>query len=243
MSAKFKGKYRNESARLQNWDYGSDAAYFITICTNDRAHFFGEIQHFQMQVSPAGAIAYVLWNEIKNHAQNVELGEFVVMPNHVHGILILNNGRDGFRIRRDVARGDVACRDVACRDVACNVPTDTDTDTDMDTDMDTETETETNTESENGNETESLTITDTKLEIPNPFKNEQMATISPKSNTVSTIIRSYKSAVTKYCNRLGLPFAWQSRFHDHIIRNEESFHRISAYIKNNPANWKDDKFY
>ena len=50
-----------------------------------------------MQVSPAGAIAHVLWFEIKNHAKNIELGEFVVMPNHVHGILILdgdNGGRD-----------------------------------------------------------------------------------------------------------------------------------------------------
>lgn len=69
-----------------------------------------------------------------------------------------------------------------------------------------------------------------------------MAAISPKPNTVSTIIRSYKSAVTRYCNQLGLQFAWQSRFHDHIIRNDESFDRISEYIKNNPANWKEDKF-
>ena len=70
-----------------------------------------------------------------------------------------------------------------------------------------------------------------------------MAAISPKSNTVSSIIRSYKSAVTKHCNCLALPMAWQTRFYDHIIRDDESFHRISEYIKNNPANWKDDKFY
>lgn len=70
-----------------------------------------------------------------------------------------------------------------------------------------------------------------------------MAAISPKSNTVSSIIRSYKSAVTKYCNRLGLPFKWQSRYHDHIIRNDESFQRISEYIMNNPLNWREDKFY
>ncbi|MDH5399601.1 MAG: hypothetical protein OEX02_15735 [Cyclobacteriaceae bacterium] len=63
-----------------------------------------------------------------------------------------------------------------------------------------------------------------------------------KSNTFSTIIRSYKSAVSKYCNRLELPFGWQSRFHDHIIRNDESFHRISAYIINNPLNGPEDLF-
>ena len=82
MSEKFKGKYRSESARLQNWNYGSNAACFITICTKDREHYFGEIQGGKMLVSPAGAIAYVLWFEIKNHAKNIELGEFVVMPNH-----------------------------------------------------------------------------------------------------------------------------------------------------------------
>lgn len=45
MSEKFKGKYRSELARKQNWDYGSDGAYFITICTKDRQHFFGETQY------------------------------------------------------------------------------------------------------------------------------------------------------------------------------------------------------
>jgi putative transposase len=70
-----------------------------------------------------------------------------------------------------------------------------------------------------------------------------MASISPKSNTISTIVRSYKSAVTKHANRLGLENGWQSRFHDHIIRNDAEFQRISDYIINNPNNWTDDKFY
>ncbi len=139
-------------------------------------------------VSPAGAIAHVLWYEIKNHAKNIDLGEFVVMPNHVHGILILN-GHNG-------------------RVVACNGPT----------------------------------VAESKESSPRS-KNEQMAAISPKPNTVSSIIRSYKSAVTKYCHQIGLPMAWQARFHDHIIRNDESFQKISTYIKNNPANWQEDKFH
>lgn len=199
MSEKYQRKYRSESARLQNWNYGNNGAYFITICTKERKHYFGMIENGKMQVSSAGVIAYVLWNEIKNHVLNVDLGEFVVMPNHVHGILILNGKNDTVNYGRDVGDG---------RDVACNVPTDTDTGT------------------------------DTGIK-----PNQQMSLISPKPNTVSTIVRSYKSAVTKYCNRLDLPFAWQTRFHDHIIRNEESFVRISNYINNNPANWKDDKLY
>ncbi|MFZ6666158.1 hypothetical protein [Peijinzhouia sedimentorum] len=74
-------------------------------------------------------------------------------------------------------------------------------------------------------------------------KNKFMAGISPKSNSVSAIIRSYQSAVTKHANRLGLENSWQPRYHDHIIRNEEEFQRITYYIKTNPENWEKDKFY
>ncbi len=213
MSEKFKGKYRNESARLPDLDYGSNAAYFITICTHDRQHYFGEIVDGKIQLSPAGAIAHVLWCEIKNHTRNVELGEFVVMPNHVHGILILN-GDDNKTIDCGDGNGTAGDR----RAVACNGPTINDPATD------------------------NYPATDNGLGTGNQTKNQRMSEISPKAGTVSAIIRSYKSAVTGYCNLLGLQFAWQSRFHDHIIRNDETFYRISVYIKNNPANWCTDRF-
>ena len=93
---KFRGKYRISSARLQSWNYSWDSAYFITICTKAKAHYLGAIANGEMQLSHLGILADVLWYEIKHHARNLELGEFVVMPNHVHGILILdNNGTDG----------------------------------------------------------------------------------------------------------------------------------------------------
>ena len=70
-----------------------------------------------------------------------------------------------------------------------------------------------------------------------------MTNISPKSNSLSTIIRSYKFAVSKHAHRLGFDFAWQSRFHDHILRNNLEFQRISEYIIHNPAKWQDDNFF
>ena len=70
---KFKGKYRIASAPLQSWDYGSNGIYFITVCTGDRNHFFGEITQGKMVLSHIGIIADVLWYEIKNHAKNIEL--------------------------------------------------------------------------------------------------------------------------------------------------------------------------
>jgi len=92
---KFQNKYRIPSARLQSWDYRWAGAYFITICTRDRVQYFGEILNQQMQLSHTGIIADVLWYQILHHAQNVELGEFVVMPNHIHGILIITNDGNG----------------------------------------------------------------------------------------------------------------------------------------------------
>ena len=70
-----------------------------------------------------------------------------------------------------------------------------------------------------------------------------MANISPKPGSVSTIVRSYKSVVTKNARKIHADFGWQTRFHDHIIRNDKSFHNISNYIINNPKKWNNDKFH
>jgi REP element-mobilizing transposase RayT len=88
---KYNNKYRIESVRLKNWDYRNNGAYFITINTGYRKHFFGEIINSEMQLSPIGEYAEKFWMEIPNHFPFVELGNFVVMPNHTHGILIINN--------------------------------------------------------------------------------------------------------------------------------------------------------
>ena len=92
---KYKNKYRIESSRLKNWDYTNNGAYFITICSNNREHFFGEIvldnDVNYMNLSEIGILAQKFWIEIPNHFAFVELGNFVIMPNHIHGILIINN--------------------------------------------------------------------------------------------------------------------------------------------------------
>jgi putative transposase len=88
---RLRNKYRVASARLQHWDYRWSGAYFITLCTYNREPYFGEILNGKMQMSHVGIIADILWHQIPHHAQNVELGAFVVMPNHIHGIIIINN--------------------------------------------------------------------------------------------------------------------------------------------------------
>ncbi len=193
MDDKFQNKYRIPSARLQNWDYATEGAYFITICTKDRVHYFGAIENAKMTLSNVGIIADLMWYEIKNHAKNIELGEFVVMPNHVHGILILNENEldNGTNVNVETRH-------------ALSLPTE-------------QSETE-------------------KTIGQNRFQNQG-------KNTISSIVGSYKSAVTKHCNRLGFEFGWQSRFHDHIIRDAKSFSTIQYYIANNSINWEQDKFY
>ncbi len=193
--------YRISSARLQNWDYRWRGAYFITICTHNRECYFGEIVSGtnKTQLSPIGVIADILWHEIKNHTTHVELGEFVVMPNHIHGILILTGNMQN-------GNGN-----------------------------------------ENGNNNV-LVETGHALSLPKQSTPHPRQTIGQRryqnigKNSVSSIIGSYKSAVTRHAHRLGYNYDWQTRFYDHIIRNDESFQKISEYIVNNPAKWNDDKF-
>lgn len=182
MMDKFKDKYRISPIRMQKWNYGWDAAYFITICTKNKLCYFGEVSEGKMNLSNVGVLADVLWFEISNHARNVELGPFVVMPNHVHGVIVLK---------------------------------------------------ENNSFVTNKGENES------RPDIPIGKTRFQ----SQGKNTVSSIIGSYKSAVTKHARRLGYDFFWQSRFYDHIIRNKQSYDKIAHYIFTNPEKWNLDTYY
>ena len=91
MSDKFRNIYRIPSTRLPNWDYSNSGYYFITICTKERKHYFGEIVNNKMALSKMGATVHKYWFEIPNHFPFVELNEFMVMPNHIHGIIIIKN--------------------------------------------------------------------------------------------------------------------------------------------------------
>ena len=78
----------NEDIVRYPWGHG------ITICTQNRHHFFGHIKNQEMQLSEIGILAEKFWYEIPNHFSMIELGNFVVMPNHVHGILIIDKPND-----------------------------------------------------------------------------------------------------------------------------------------------------
>ena len=173
----YKGKYRVETTRLRNWDYADAGWYFVTICTRDLGPFFGDVVEGETCLSPVGEIAHQYWAGIPDHFPNAGVDEWVIMPNHMHGIVVI---------------------EIRCRDVACNVSTTNTTPT--------------------------------------------LSRISPQPGSLATIIRSYKSAVTRRAREEGYSeFGWQSRFYDHIIRDEKSLHAIRRYIRDNPLKWEMDR--
>lgn len=90
MSELFKDKYRIKSTRLQDWNYSSEGFYFITICTHKRIPYFGEIVGGEIKLSEIGVVVKQYWNEIPMHYKNISLDKFTIMPNHIHGIIIIN---------------------------------------------------------------------------------------------------------------------------------------------------------
>lgn len=172
---------RRKTPRLRGYDYSQSGSYFITICTKNREHLFGEIENGIMVLNEFGTIAE---QEIK-HAnllranQGIQISEYVIMPNHVHFI---------------------------------------------------------------------VRIVGTRLAVSAPKQSERFS--KPTKQSIPSVIRSYKSAVTKIVREIGdghgkpCPYeVWQSRYHDHIIRDEQDYAVIARYIAENPSKWIDDCFY
>ncbi|MDP2807134.1 MAG: transposase [bacterium] len=217
----FRNKYRVESARLTGWDYSQPGYYFVTICTHDRGCLFGKIIDGEMRLNEYGQGVKEEWHKTGQQRLNLHLDEFIVMPNHIHGIIqIATIISDGGR-SRGVARN-------ASTTTAATTAAGPATDNDLRTGPLAET-----------------TETGEIQQVNQITKNETMSAISPESGSLPVIVRSFKSAITKRVNELrktpGSP-VWQSRFHDHIIRDEQELFRIRHYIKNNPVNWDRDKF-
>ena len=82
-------KHHRRSIRLKGYDYSSNGAYYVTIVTQGREHFFGRITNQEMSLNDAGQMILKWWNELSNKFPHVELGTEIVMPNHFHGIIFI----------------------------------------------------------------------------------------------------------------------------------------------------------
>lgn len=107
------GRPQRRSIRLRDYDYAQAGAYFVTIVTTDRTCLFGEIVLGEMRPNQFGRIVETTWTELLNHYAGVEHDVFVVMPNHIHGIVVLSRSGDsdvgaGFKPARalsEIVRG------------------------------------------------------------------------------------------------------------------------------------------
>jgi len=212
---KFRDKYRIPSARLKNWNYGWDGLYFVTICTAGNHPYFGTVAGGKMILSDIGNLAYRFWKEIQDHFPFIELDAFVIMPNHVHGILIINLPPCTDAIYR-VSDPKNDCLSHPRNDRFPNPIAANDNNNDYKRDA-------INRVCTGGGITG----------MHNPMLHENL----------SRIIRWYKGRTAFESHRIDHEFEWHERFYDHIIRSDESFERIREYIELNPRNWDNDKFY
>ncbi|MCH9008587.1 hypothetical protein IIA29_11380 [candidate division KSB1 bacterium] len=90
----FKNKYRIKSTRLQGWDYSRNGYYFVTICVKNRECAFGKIEDDEMVLSDIGKMTEQCWRGIPEHFPFVKLDEFIIMPNHIHGIIVIAKDED-----------------------------------------------------------------------------------------------------------------------------------------------------
>ncbi len=196
--------HHRRSIRLQGYDYSQNGAYFITLCAQDRKPIFGKIVNGEMQLSPFGIIVRDEWLKTAEMRKNIEMDEFVVMPNHFHGIIVIDD--------RGWARLE------------------------MDLDLD-------------GTGT-LIESTGTLQRAPTSAPTREQFG-KPTSNTIPTIIRGFKAAVTKQINTIQINAGkynmperiWQKNYYEHVIRNEVSLNKIREYIISNPLNWKEDDLF
>ena len=229
MMEKFNGKYRIPSARWAAWNYGSNGAYFVTICTANHAHYFGKITNNEMVPTPLGRAEVDFWNEIPAHFPFVELDAFVVMPNHVHGIIIIDKP-GGIVETQDFASRLTQTQDrlSRCSSRDASLP---------------------RTHPENGTEASDLRPGVIETPVDRVKKTQDFASLpggnrfGPQSRNLASIVRGYKIGITKYARQNNAPFIWQERYYDHIIRSPDEHELVWQYILANPLTWAEDKFY
>jgi len=186
-------KYHRHSLRLKYYDYLLSGAYFITICTYRKENILGYITDGKIELNVLGKITVREWLRTFQIRKNIQLDEYVIMPNHFHGIIVLteNKGDNSLCPYKNNQRL-YNCRGTMNR--------------------------------------------------AHPSTYESFG--KPISGSIPTIVRLFKSAVTRQIKRLDYPLIaslWQRNYYEHIIRNENELNRIREYIQNNPLRWQYDR--
>ncbi|MCL2328973.1 MAG: transposase [Bacteroidetes bacterium] len=215
--------HHRRSIRLKGYDYSQAGMYFVTICVQNREHLFGEIVDGEMILNDAGKMVEKEWVDLKNRFPNIELHEFVVMPNHFHGII---------QIVDNVGGGGVGA-------IPCGCPVQNGDISEIGQSQTQSGQTQT----QFGQSGQPRTGQPQGI-APTPVNDKN-------KKTIGDMMDAFKSIVTVLYIR-GVktldwqPFykkLWQRNYHEHIIRNGNEYQYIANYIENNPANWQHDTFY
>ncbi len=259
-----KNIHHRKSIRLKGYDYSKAGIYFITICCENRAHRFGKIAinegiaQAQMILNELGQIAYHEWAKLPERFPNIELGEFQIMPNHMHGIIILNDAPVGARFT--LARNDVISRNdkISQNDSTPQNEPSSQNNAIFQNNVIPENEPSSQNDAisqddvvnQNNSDIPNNSFANNELSVHNELgiNNESGLATARVTTTVSDIIGAYKSLVANGCldlykskNKI-MGKIWQRNYYEHIICNEKSFNNISNYIIKNPEKWNNDKF-
>lgn len=264
----FKNKYRIDSTRLNSWDYGSDGHYFITICTRNRSHFFGKIENRQMELSALGQIVERCLIEITTQFSYARMDEYVVMPDHIHCIIKIDNPsrRDAVH-RTSHNKKEQKAEHKEAKEQKTEAQRKEEHYTEAYTRIEQKLE---KSDSQAPNEgvlgKEVLDSKERKKEdnqtgithgetsrdyvgVKTAIVNNiamQSGGFAKEHNpmlhdNVSKIIRWYKGRTAFESRKIDLDFAWQPLFWDHVVKSESALKNIRNYIKNNPIKWESNK--
>ena len=208
-------KHHRRSIRLKGYDYSQAGLYFITICCDDRKHRFGTVANGQMQLNEFGQIAWHEWGKLSERFPNITLDVFQIMPNHVHGVIMVG---------ATLAVAPNVDDAVAPNDKCSVAPTDNG--------------------SFPQNKTNGLDDCDKMIlhigagASPAPTS---IVTIGDMVGAYKSLVSRGCLEIYKSKHQT-MGKLWQRNYYEHIIRNEQSYRNISDYIINNPAKWTDDRF-
>jgi REP element-mobilizing transposase RayT len=207
--------YRPDTLRLDEWDYRRPAWYFVTICTADRRPYFGRVRGGIVGLSPAGCIAAQEWRRTPSVRPYVRLGAWIVMPNHVHGLIGITP--------ESPARDDITGTDAPNRDGSHAAGDGGNPDAVDASRRDASTP-----------GTERNPRTDENNDTPDEFR--------LRAHSLGAIVGQYKSVCTKRIRSTCRPdFGWQSRYYDRIVHTRRAWTAVRRYIHQNPASWAGDR--
>ena len=208
--------HKRRSIRLKAYDYSQPGAYFVTICVNNKESIFGEIKGGIMYMNDAGRTVESLWYDLQNHYPNILLDAFIVMPNHVHGIIVINDVVGASLV--DARKPDGVPNKGQARDLPLQEQiNDSNVGVPLVGTLNT---------GDSRNIRANTRVAPTLCDIVGAFK-------SKSTNEYITGVK--QSGWMPFEGKL-----WQRNYYDHIIRNEVSLEKTREYIVGNPMEWGND---